>query len=378
MGPHPAVAAVRVAVRRSVADLAPGSRILVACSGGADSTALAAATAFEAPRAGLQAGAVTVDHGLQPGSDQRAMAVADVLRGLGLRPVEAVRINVTGPGGPEAAARRGRYAALDEAAHRLGACAVLLGHTKDDQAETVLLGLARGSGARSLAGMPPRSAGGGRYRRPLLALTRSTTEAACEAEGLRPWADPHNSDPSYARSRVRHQVLPVLERELGPGVAAALARTADLLRDDADALDAWADRAYADCVVDQALAGREHEVREHEGRQHEGREHEVREPPDREAETGRRPAGRTTTNGNGTAPALGLAVDRLAALPAGVRRRVLRRAALAAGCPGTDLFAVHVAALESLVTEWHGQAWVDLPGSVRVTRRDGQLRLRRV
>ena len=363
MGPHPAVAAVRVAVRRSVADLAPGSRILVACSGGADSTALAAATAFEAPRAGLQAGAVTVDHGLQSGSDERATAVADVLRGLGLRPVRAVRVDVSGPGGPEAAARRARYAALDEAADRLGACAVLLGHTRDDQAETVLLGLARGSGARSLAGMPPRSVRGGRYRRPLLALTRSTTEAACEAEGLRPWADPHNSDPSYARSRVRHQVLPMLERELGPGVAAALARTADLLRDDADALDAWADRAYAECVLDQVLEGRDNEGWDNQGR---------------EAGVGPGPTGRATTDGEGASPALGLAVDRLEALPAGVRRRVLRRAALAAGCPGTDLFAVHVAALESLVTQWHGQAWVDLPGSVRVTRRDGQLRLRRV
>ncbi|MGW5359177.1 tRNA lysidine(34) synthetase TilS [Actinopolymorpha pittospori] len=371
MGPHPAVAAVRVAVRRSVADLAPGSRILVACSGGADSTALAAATAFEAPRAGFQAGAVTVDHGLQPGSDERARAVADILRGLGLRPVEAVRVDVTGGGGPEAAARRARYTALDEAADRLGACAVLLGHTRDDQAETVLLGLARGSGARSLAGMPPRSVRGGRYRRPLLALTRSTTEAACEAEGLRPWADPHNSDPSYARSRVRHQVLPLLERELGPGVAAALARTADLLRDDADALDAWADRAYAECVLGQVL----------EGRDNQGRDNERREAPGRagqEAGAGQGPTERAPTDGDGASPALGLAVDRLEALPAGVRRRVLRRAALAAGCPGTDLFAVHVAALESLVTQWHGQAWVDLPGGVRVTRRDGQLRLRRV
>jgi tRNA(Ile)-lysidine synthase len=366
MGPHPAVAAVRVAVRRSVADLAPGSRILVACSGGADSTALAAATAFEAPRAGLQAGAVTVDHGLQSRSDERATAVVEVLRGLGLRPVEAVRVDVTGRGGPEAAARRARYAALDEAADRLGACAVLLGHTRDDQAETVLLGLARGSGARSLAGMPPRSVRGGRYRRPLLTLTRSTTEAACEAEGLRPWADPHNSDPSYARSRVRHHVLPLLERELGPGVAAALARTADLLRDDADALDAWADRAYAECVLGRVLEGRDDGGQEPPGH------------PGQVAGAGQGPTGRATTDGDGASPALGLAVDRLEALPAGVRRRVLRRAALAAGCPGTDLFAVHVAALESLVTQWHGQAWVDLPGSVRVTRRDGQLRLRRV
>ena len=235
VGPTPEIAAVRRSVRAAVADLAPGDLVLVACSGGPDSVALAVALAHEAPRAGLRAGAVTVDHGLQPGSADRAAEVAAQLVDLGLAPVEVATATVGGSGGPEGAARTARYLALDEAADRLGAAAVLLGHTRDDQAETVLLGLARGSGARSLAGMPPTR---GRYRRPLLDLPRDTVRKA--AAGHPTWADPHNDDPAFARTRVRRELLPVLERELGPGVAAALARSADQLRADADALDDWA------------------------------------------------------------------------------------------------------------------------------------------
>ncbi|HEY5985075.1 MAG TPA: tRNA lysidine(34) synthetase TilS, partial [Streptosporangiaceae bacterium] len=201
MGPDPAVADVRRCVRRCLSEFAAGDLLLVACSGGADSLALAAALAREAPRCGLRAGGITVDHGLQPGSVERAREVAAVLAGLGLDPVEAVTVTVAGGagrGGPEAAARAARYRALAEAATRAGAAAVLLGHSRDDQAETVLLGLARGSGARSLAGMP---AGRGPYRRPLLGLSRATLRAACEAAGLRPWDDPQNADLSFARAR---------------------------------------------------------------------------------------------------------------------------------------------------------------------------------
>jgi len=154
MGPHPAVAEVRRAVRRGLDGLAAGDLVLAACSGGADSLALAAALAHEAPRQQLRAGGVTVDHGLQPGSAERARRVAAVLAGLGLDPVEEVPVTVAagpGTGGPEAAARGARYQALDEAARRTGARAILLAHSLDDQAETVLLGLARGSGARSSA-----------------------------------------------------------------------------------------------------------------------------------------------------------------------------------------------------------------------------------
>ncbi len=198
--------------------------MLAACSGGQDSLALAAALAFTAPRAGLRAGAVTVDHGLQPGSADRAAEVAGTLRGLGLDPVPFRR----GDGGRPAAAPRRPPARPGtprwrRPAAQAGATTVLLGHTLDDQAETVLLGLARGSGARSLAGMPRRR---GVFARPLLGVRRAVTAAACEALGLRPWSDPHNADRRYARVRVRLDALPALEAALGPGIAEALARTA--------------------------------------------------------------------------------------------------------------------------------------------------------
>ncbi len=316
MGPQPEVAAVRRALRQALAGLDGGDLVLVACSGGADSLALAAALAFEGPKAGLRAGALTVDHGLQGGSGPRADDLAADLRGLGLDPVEVLRAEVDGRGGPEAAARAARYEALDAAADRLGANAVLLGHTLDDQAETVLLGLARGSGARSLAGMPSTR---GRYRRPLLELPRATVRAA--ADGLRTWEDPHNQDGAFARSRVRHDALPVLERTLGPGVAGALARSAAQLRQDADALDTWAAAAHDSS---RAASG-------------------------------------------------GLDVDVLAALPVAVRTRVLRRAALHAGCPAGDLAAAHVSELDRLVTDWRGQGPLHLPGGVRASRDRGML-----
>jgi tRNA(Ile)-lysidine synthase len=315
-GPAPAVAAVRNAVRDCVADLAPGDLVLAACSGGADSLALAAALAFVAPRAGLRAGGVTVDHGLQDGSAGRAATVASVLSGLGLDPVRCVAVTVEAEraGGPEAAARTARYAALSGAAAELGAAAVLLGHTLDDQAETVLLGLARGSGPRSLAGMPPRR---GVFRRPLLGLRRPVLAEACTAAGLDPWQDPHNADRRFARVRVRLDALPALEAALGPGVAEALARTAGQLRADAEALDKFS-------------------------------------------------AERTP----GDSP---LSASSLAELPGALRSRMLRSAALEAGCPAGALTAGHVARLEELVTDWHGQRWIDLPGGVRASRRAGQL-----
>jgi tRNA(Ile)-lysidine synthase len=194
----------------------------------------------------------------------------------------------------------------------------LLGHTLDDQAESVLLGLARGSGARSLAGMADRS---GRYLRPLLGVQRAQTVAACAALGLRPWEDPQNSDPAYARVRVRHRVLPALEAELGPGVAQALARTARQLRADADVLDGLAAAAARQLADGQP----------------------------------------------------GLPADGLAVLAAAIRGRVLRSAALAAGAPAGALGERHVSELDALVTDWHGQRWVDLPGGVRCQRRCGRL-----
>ena len=395
MGPHPAVAAIRLAVRRTLHDVlsahvtaapqpalslpapespgaaplpaptatpapltpppasprprpaAPSPRarpavpsdaplVLVACSGGADSMALASALAFEAPRLGLRAGGVTVDHGLQPGSAERAQDVAERLTELGLTPVESVAVRVGRTNtGPEAAARDARYRALDEAAERLGAAAVLLGHTRDDQAETVLLGLARGSGIRSLSGMAAVSGPRGRYRRPFLGVDRQSTRKACMVQSLPVWDDPHNADPAYTRSRVRHEALPALEKALGKGVVEALARTAQLSRDDADALDAWTEDAER-TVLHPAPAP---------------------ESP---------------------APGLRRELDtaRLYALPPAVRRRVLRRAAIEAGAPAGSLFARHIEEMDRLITAWRGQRALNLPGRVEASRQGGRLVIR--
>lgn len=299
--------------------------MLVAVSGGPDSLALLAAACFVGPRLGVAIGAVTVDHGLQAGSASLAREVAALAVRLGADPVSVWHVVVAGPGGAEAAARSARYRALERAAAAARADAVLLGHTRDDQAETVLLGLARGSGARSLAGMP---AVAGLYRRPFLALPRAIVAEAAnavEGRGGLPWDDPHNADPRYARARVRHRVLPVVEDELGPGISAALARSAAALRADADALDAFADEAARDLLHD------------------------------------------------GCVDAIGLS-----ALPTAVRTRVLRRAALAAGSPPSDLTAAHVTALDALVMEDSTGLRIDLPGRVQARRAGGRLELGRV
>jgi tRNA(Ile)-lysidine synthase len=312
VGPDPSVAQVRSAVRPGLT--ASDRPVLVACSGGADSLALAAAVAFEAPRAGVPAGAVTVDHGLQPGSAARAESTAALLRNLGLGPVHVVRVQVGRDGGPEAAARTARYDALRTAAGEHGA-RIALGHTLDDQAETVLLGLGRGSGPRSVAGMvaerPP-------FWRPFLAIRRSTTVAACAALELPVWDDPWNGDPAYTRVRLRTEALPLLEDVLGGGVAPALARTAALLREDLDLLDDLA-RDRLGLLAD----------------------------------------------------ADGLTARETAALPDALRRRVLRGWLLAAGVP--DLQAVHLAAVDALLTGWRGQGRVDLPGGAGVVRTSGRL-----
>lgn len=315
----PAVADTRRAVRTCLADLEPGSTVLVACSGGADSVALAAAAAFEGPKLAVSVGGVSVDHQLRTGSDEHARLAAKTMAELGLDPVEVAPVEVPAHGGgPEAAARVARYEALDGVADRVGATAVLLGHTRDDQAETVLLGLARGSGGRSLAGMRARV---GRFRRPFLGLSRATTQRACAAQQLAAWQDPHNDDPRFARVRVRNVVLPVLEAELGPGIAAALARSARLLSDDADLLDSLAEDLL-----------------------------------------------------NRAATASGLDAGALLEAPAALRSRMLRMAAVASGCPRTDLTAEHVQAVESLLTAGGRHRSIDLPGSVQAVCRGVEVR----
>jgi tRNA(Ile)-lysidine synthase len=393
MGPHPAVAAVRGGVRAGLAGLAPGDLVLAACSGGADSLALAAALAHEAPRLGLRGGGVTVDHGLQDGSAARAAQVAALLGRLGLDPVRIATVTVAsgpGRGGPEAAARTARYAALEQVAEQTGAAAVLLAHSRDDQAETVLLGLARGSGARALAGMPAQR---GRLRRPLLGLSRAALREACQALQLEPWDDPHNFDPSYARARVRHQALPALEAALGPGIAEALARSAAQLSADCAALDAIATaeewrihRAGPGPGPGVADAGRPGTAATDPGSADAGGA-----AAGAAGRAGSGPGGTPVPGGGGVATAqpadpaahagVGagaelravLDIDGLDGLAAAVRGRVLRSAALAAGCPGGSLSASHVAALDALVTGWHGQRGADLPGGIRVQRRYGKL-----
>ncbi|MBM7479946.1 tRNA lysidine(34) synthetase TilS [Oerskovia jenensis] len=387
VGPHPAEAAARRAVRGTVRDLAPGALVLVACSGGADSLALAAATAFVASRDGLRAGAVVVDHGLQAGSAEVAAVAAAQCRALGLAPVEVRRADVAGRGGLEAAARHARYTVLDDVARVAGASAVLLGHTLDDQAESVLLGLARGSGARSLAGM---AAVRGAYRRPFLSLRRTDTEDVCTANGLTWWTDPTNGGPAVVtspdrsadpsgpamrhgaplplRSQVRARVLPVLEDVLGPGVAVALARTAGLLREDADLLDELAGR-----LLDEARAADPADLADLTDLT------DLADPADPvdhkdpgAGNGGRRGDAEPRTS---VAPVV-LDTQVLRSAPAALRRRALRRAATEAGSPAGSLFASHVATLDAMITDWRGQGPAHLPGDVRALRTRGRLFLR--
>lgn len=317
-GPDPSVADVRLGVRKALTN-GGFRRVIVACSGGADSTALAAAVAFEAPRLGVQAFAVVVDHGLQEHSAQIADTAVERLRQIGL-PAEVVRVEVGGGAdGPEAAARDARYRALRQASARMSADAILLGHTLDDQAESVLLGVVRGSGLRSLAGMAPQSED---LVRPLLEVTRDRTRAACAAQGLQFWDDPHNDDPRFLRVRAR-RALAHLESDLGPGLVAGLARTAALARQDADHLDAAATDAAARL---------------------------------------------------GAAP---WPVAEIEALPTAIRTRWWRRALADEGAVIAALSSTHVRWLDAFITDWHGQGPVDVPGKLRVLRSEGRIRLAR-
>ena len=331
MGPDPAVAEVRRAVRLALAARAPerlGRPVLVALSGGADSVALAAATAFVADRGDLVAGAVIVDHALQEASAAVAERAGALAFELGLDPVQVVRVVVrtdSRAGGPEAAARVARYAALDAVAGQFDAD-ILLGHTRDDQAETVLLGLGRGSGPRSIAGMRRQE---GQYLRPFLDVSRATTEQVCSALGLPVWNDPHNVDPAFRRVRLRREVLPLLEDVLGGGVAAALARTADLLRADLDALDQLASERSDEQTAIRAVEALDHD-------------------------------------------SASLVVAELLTQPAALRTRVLRGWATGAGAG--PLTAVHTRALEELTTGRDGRQ-AHLPGGYVAVRRSGRLNL---
>jgi tRNA(Ile)-lysidine synthase len=310
-----AVAALKAAVAAFVSDHASGAeRWCVALSGGADSLALTAVAAASKPTTAL-----IVDHRLQRDSGRVAAAARDQALSLGCVDAQVLCIDVGTTGGPEAAARTARYRALDDAR---GDAPVLLAHTLDDQAETVLLGLGRGSGSRSIAGMRPCDRP---WYRPLLGIRRAVTHTACAELGITPWQDPHNVDRRFTRTRLRNEVLPLLEEVLGGGVAEALARTATALREDTDTLDELARQALAE------------------------------------------------VNGGG-----GLDTGRLAALPEAVRRRVIRGWLLAGGASG--LTDTQIRGVDTLVTAWRGQGGVAVGSPLRsqrliAGRRDGILTL---
>lgn len=306
LGPH--ALAITRAVRGALEQV--DGPLVVGCSGGPDSLALAAAVAH----LGRPARALVIDHQLQEGSQEVALRARAQLEPRGL-PVNIVTVRVDESGsGPEAEAREARHEAFDLATDP--GTVLLLGHTLDDQAEQVLLGLARGSGTRSLAGIPPVRdlPGGGVLLRPLLGIRRASTRAACVEWGLEPWDDPHNADPSFARVRVRSRVLPLLEAELGPGISEALARTADLARADADHLDDLA-------AVDPLPAE--------------------------------------------------LPVE-LLQQPAAIATRILRNWLVARGA--TEPGMAHVHAVLRLVTHWHGQGPIQVPG-LQVARRGAVLQV---
>lgn len=305
---------LRSALLASLSDLSAGDHIAVGVSGGADSLALLKATIHVGNERSFKVSAVVIDHQLQINSEIVANQAREIATTLGANSVEVIKVNVqTGPGsgGIEAAARNARRTAFEKYARENQVVTVLLGHTLEDQAETVLLGLARGSGARSLSGIRATDS---IYRRPFLSLSRELVRST--VSDLNAYEDPHNSDLSFTRVRVRNLVLPVLETELGPGITDALARSAEMLRDDADALD-----SYAELIFEK---------------------------------------GDTS-----------IAV--LEVLPKAVLTRVLRRFAISFGALVNDLSREHVLAIENLITNWKGQGPLNLPGKVNVKRESGKL-----
>ena len=307
--------AIRSAVRPFLEKMEAGDRIVVAVSGGSDSLALAYALSMEVKKFALQLSAVTIDHQLQDGSMRQAESVVSQMSTLGIDcAIEKVTVNITE--GLEASARKARY----EVFEKLNVTAIFLGHTHNDQAENVLLGLARGSGTRSLSGMAEVN---GKYIRPFLSITRDQTVSACSEIGLVPWQDPHNQDLQFVRVRVRKESLPTLEKTIGPGISEALVRSAQLMRDDADALDQW---------TEQEILGLDlHD----------------------------------------------LDCTYLIGLPRAIRSRIIRRAIYLAGCPSGALTAEHVSAVEALICAWNGQGPAHLPGGVKVERFSGRLSLSR-
>jgi len=307
--------AIRSAVKPFLEKLEAGDTFLVAVSGGADSLALAQALFIESQPLALNPIAITIDHQIQENSHLQAEKVTEQLREIGYGQVINKKVVVLLDSGLESGARDARYKVIEESLEETQAVKVFLGHTQNDQAESVLLGLARGSGARSLSAMASEN---GKFLRPLLSITREETETACKEWGLDFWSDPHNLNTDFTRVKVRREVIPYLQENLDPGISKALIRTAALLRDDADALDLWAEAEATD-----------------------------------------------------------LECERLATLPKAVRTRIIRKAAFAAGATPGKLTFEQVGAIDALICAWRGQGAVSLAGGVKVERISGRLSLSR-
>ena len=310
----PALWQIRKAVKPWLNDSA--QPVLFGCSGGADSMALAVALFMESSNTKVIP--IVIDHGLQEGSAQITSQTIERLKQIGFTQVESARAQVTMTDGLEASARRARYQLFNQFIETYQPKYFLLAHTLNDQAENVLLGLARGSGARSLSGMAVKN---NIFVRPLLKISRELTTAACSEAGIEIWSDPHNEDLRFTRVRVRKNLLPIIEDNLGPGITEALVRSADLLRDDADALDGFAAEYF------------------------------------------------------NQADPFNLDVKELERLPKAITTRVLRLAIYKAGAPAGSLSAEHIAAAQALISDWHGQKEVSLPGNVKLLRNSGRITL---
>lgn len=334
--------------------------VLVACSGGRDSMALAAVSHIVCTSMGVRCGAVIVDHGLQEGSEQVAGEAANHCRALGLGPVIVRNATVQARGeGLEAAARQARYNELCAAARESGAIAVLLAHTMDDQAETVLIGLLRSRGVDALAGMPQVfTRSGVTFARPLFTLTRAETTGICEDLGVEYWDDPTNGDAvdgelpnDYPlRSRVRHDLLPAIERFAGFNVARHFAESARLARMDKEYLDQRSDEVMGEAVT------------------------AVDRPASSAAVSTDTPraCAADDTNDSGHGIGLMIGVKRIAREPEAIRLRVIAHALSQAG---VNASAAQIAAIDRLVVDWHGQGGVSLPRGYSANRKKHVIRV---
>jgi tRNA(Ile)-lysidine synthase len=310
----PAQGLIRLAVRNCLTtNTKAGQKLLIAVSGGADSLALAAACEFEAKKLKVKIAAAVIDHSLQKDSDKVAAQTAKTLAALGFEEVVIKKIAVGKAGGPEAAARTARYTALETLRQKTKSHFIVLGHTSSDQAETVLLGLVRGSGSKSLSGMSEKT---GVLLRPLLGIERAATEAFCKDSGIKYWSDPQNKDEKFLRVMIRKHILPFLEKQLGGSVAASLVRTSDQLREDNTYLESQADKSFKKYAK---------------------------------------------VSGSG----ISFDAKALEKSPAAILNRIVKKAL---DSFGSESSRTHVLAVSDLVLSWHGQKPLALPG-VRVVRK---------